>query len=123
VLACGWRLRVRKYAKVFIDRPDGTLGVVHEMQVAVGARRSSVTIAGSDVEVEIRRNREVGDAPGFLGFPLYAEVHPNDGCSDREFIAAVASLVAALDAAGFEYVTAADFEDRLPNQGRNVPIP
>lgn len=114
---------MKKYAKVFIDCPAGSLGVVFEVQAAVEARRSSVEVVGRHVEVDIRRNSEVGLAPGFLGFPLVAEFYPKDDCEFEPFIAAVASLVTALDAAGYHYATAAEFEDRLPNQGRNVPLP
>ncbi len=113
---------MKKYAKVFIDRPGDTLGVVFEVQAAVEAPRHDVTVVGAQVEVDIRRNSDAGQAPDFLGFPLVAEVYPKDGCRLRALIAAVASLNSALDAAGYQYVTAADFEDRLPNQGRNVPI-
>lgn len=110
------------YAKIFIDRPGETLGLVVEVQGAVGAPRHDVLVAGRDVEVDIRRNPDAGWAEGFLGFPLLAEVYPKDGCADDTLIEAVGGLTTALDAAGFSFVTAADFEDRLPNQGRNVAI-
>ncbi len=113
---------MKENAGVFIDRPGGTLGLVFEVQAAVEAQRRSVTVEGSHVQVQIRRNPDAGLVEGFLGFPLVAEVYPNDGCKRDELIAAVASLNSALDQAGYDYVTDAVFEDRLPNQGRNVPI-
>lgn len=113
---------MNEYAAVFIDNPGGTLGVVFEVQNAVGARLSGSKVVGEHVEVDIIRNSDAGQAPGFLGFPLVAEVYPKDGCDLETLITAVASLNSALEAGGYHYVTSADFEDRLPNQGRNVPL-
>lgn len=113
---------MKKYAKVFIDYSGDTPGIVLEVHGAVGARHRDVQVEGRDVEVEIRRNKEAGSAEGFLGFPIIAEVHPREGCDEDSFVEAVATLTSALDAAGYRFVTAADFEDRLPNQGRNLSI-
>ena len=110
------------YAKIFIDRPDGSLGVLFEIQDAVEARRRSVVVEGRDVEVELRRNPDAGQADGFLGFPLIAEVAGDEDTEERVVVQAVATLTTALERAGFSYATAADFEDELPARGRNIPL-
>jgi hypothetical protein len=113
---------VSDYAKVFINRRGGSLGVVLEVQQAVAARRRAIHIEGSKVDVEIRSNPDGGQADGFLGFPLIAELFPRDGSSRADAIAAVSSVLEALHRAGCDFVTAAEFEDELPSRGRNVPI-
>jgi hypothetical protein len=109
------------YARVFIDHAECGLGPVHLVQSALGVRRA-IRIDTDSLAVEIRRNPDDGQADGFLGFPLVAEIIGREDGDRASLVLAVESVVEALDCAGFRVVTAADFEEELPGHGRNTPI-
>jgi len=111
---------VKSYAKIFVDQPEGSLGLVFEVQDAVDARQNDIVVEGQDVEIDIRRNPDAGQAEDFIGFPMLVEVYPKVEGATSAVIKAVESIILALDAAGFSFATAADFEDLLPGRGRNV---
>lgn len=115
------------YAKVFVHAPSYD-DVVRQVERIVGGAARLRTVEGPGLLVEVLPNdehdatRAAGGAGDFLYFPFLLDVEPGaDGGDDADrFLPAVAALLDGLGAAGFDYVTASDFEDALPAGGRSA---
>ena len=88
------------------------------------------TVEGSDLVIDVVENDEFdedrsgGGGGDFVYFPYLLEVEPATSDGDAAaFRSAVARVLEALRAEGFDFVTAADFEEELPDLGRSRPGP
>jgi hypothetical protein len=115
-------------ATVYVDAEDAQ-GVADHLARTHLARTLAVTADGStivtpilDLEVEHKNEKPVGPVDNddaFLYFPCVIEVFTAHAPADERVVGAVAGVLAALDGLGLRYVTAADFEEDLPNNGRS----
>jgi hypothetical protein len=75
-----------------------------------------------DIDVERKNDKSVGPADNqdaFLYFPCVIEIVTANAPADERVVGAVAGVLATLDGLGLAYVTAAEFEKDLPNNGRS----
>ena len=116
------------YCKVYVHATSYE-DVVHAVELATSGSEDLRTVEGSDLVVDVVPNdehdegRAAGGAGDFLYFPFTLDVEAAGG-DETGYIAAVARLLEVLGDAGFDFVTAADFERDLPGSGRSIrPAP
>jgi hypothetical protein len=110
-------------ATIYVDARDS-----QEVAEVLG-RNLAATVEGDTIvtpilDLDVARNNEepVGRVPhedAFLFFRCVIEAFTAEAPADERVIRAVAGVLAALDDSGIAYVTAADFEEHLPNNGRS----
>ena len=127
IRACGHNSNVSRrnvfQATIYVDVRDAQ-EVADGLAMKLAATVEGDTIVTPILDLDVARNDEkpVGRADkedAFLFFPCVIEAFTAEAPADERVVGAVARVLAALDELGIGYVTAADFEEDLPNQGRS----
>jgi len=114
------------YCKVFVYTTSYEHLVRRVEQIADGSTTFR-TVEGRDLVIDVLPNddsnetRAAGGAGDFIYFPYVLDVEPASEAGNLDaFRDAVERLLDGLGQAGFDYVTAADFEHLLPHDGRSA---
>jgi hypothetical protein len=114
---------VELYCKVFVSAPSCE-GLVRRVEQIADGSTTFRTVEGQELVIDVVPNdghdesRAAGD---FICFPYVLDVEPAPGATGFDaFRGAVERLLDGLGQAGFDYVTAADFEHLLPGNGRST---
>jgi hypothetical protein len=107
-------------------RTDISLGdLAQRLSRALDGTIRGHTVEVDDFDVDLIGNDErasgpVDTADEFLFYPYLVEIEWRDRTTSADgMVTAVTSILRELDRIKAEYVTAADFEDRLPRGGRS----
>lgn len=114
------------YCKVFVYAPSYE-GLVRRVEQIADGSTTFRTVEGPELVIDVVPNddhdesRAAGGAGDFIHFPYVLDVEAAPGATGfAPFRGAVERLLGGLGQAGFDYVTAADFEDLLPGSGRSA---
>jgi hypothetical protein len=114
------------YCTIYVYTRTPLLGVLEMLADATDGSLSFRSISASGFEISGVTNDEFDaalaaeGAGDFLYFPYFLEIEEADPTDDRDIARTfIADLLNCLRTAGFDYVTSADFEEELPNNGRS----
>lgn len=112
------------YARVSFDE------LLQRLAAVVDGTVTLRTVESSDLVLDVLQNDEfneelsAGGAGDFVFFPYFLEVEAVGSDADSAtFLREVAKVLSGLGMEGFDFVTAADFEEELPGMGRSRPGP
>lgn len=114
------------YCKVFLYAGSYE-DLVRRVEQIAGGTMALRTVKGPELVIDVVPNddhdesRAASGAGDFIYFPFVLDVEPaSEATGVDDFRGAVERLLAGLEEAGFDYVTAADFEHLLPGGGRSA---
>jgi hypothetical protein len=112
-------------ATIYVDARDAQ-GVADVLARNLAATVEGDTIVTPILDLDVARNEDkpvgrVDKEDAFLLFPCVIDAFAAKAPADERVVDAVALVLAVLDELGIAYVTAADFEEDLPNHGRSSP--
>ena len=115
---------VQQYGKIFINTSLARDELIAIMARIVDGQITRRTIEGAGLIIDVIKNEDfnqelaVRGTDEFIRFPFYLDVEPqHSGMPDSAFKEAIRRLLSGLREAGLMFVTAADFEDELPDHG------
>lgn len=110
------------YGKIFVEADPAA--VRSFLSALLGTDPTSSVWVRDGVEVEVRRNPDVGAADGFVGWPAFVELVPeSDDVTDRQVLDVAREVFRGLLREFGQAVAAADYEDMLSDaliEGRDV---